>query len=337
MKKLFRYLYVLVIQIVIFVALGEVMCSWYSPIPEQVKSIHFGSAEFDKKLGWKTKANHQFQDSMKTLDGEPYSINYKTSKFGFREFGNIKTDKKKIFFVGDSFTQSAEVSNHHVFYNHLKNSLDVEIFAFGVGMYGTYQEYLVVDQFIDSIQPDLIVWQFCDNDFIDNYRPLALKCVYKSNLTRPYLVNGKTKYQISLTLIDQLRRKSNLVYAISTIFKTEPVTYDGELRIFEEKKNFSEYNEAIKTTGAILKLARERVPAEIPILGFNATAYEPQNSHLAEVCKNNNITFSTNFRKGLDASGKHSRLLTEDKTHWSEWGHKVVANALEDDIINLLK
>jgi lysophospholipase L1-like esterase len=337
MKTLFRYLYIFIIQVVIFIALGEIICSWYLPTPEQKMSIHYGSAEFDKKLGWKTKANYQFQDSMKTLEGEPYSINYKTSKFGFREYGNIKTDKKKILFVGDSFTQSAEVSNDKVFYNHLKDSLEVEIFAFGVGMFGTYQEYLVVDQFIDSIQPDLVVWQFCDNDFIDNYRPLAMKCVYKSNLIRPYLVNGKTKYQISLTLMDQLRRKSNLAYAISTIFKTEPEEHKGEARIFGEGKGFPEYNEAINTTAAILKLARKRVSKEIPILGFNATGYEPQNSHLAEVCEKNNITFSYNFRKGLDSSGNHAKLLVEDQTHWSEWGHKVVANALKEDIINLLK
>lgn len=335
--QVFNFLKILVIQVVIFVALGEVMCSWYLPIPAQNISIHYGSAEFDKKLGWKIKANHQFQDSMKTLDGETYLINYKTSKFGFREYGKVKTDKKKILFVGDSFTQSAEVSNDKTFYRHLRDSLDVEIFVFGVGMYGTYQEYLGVDQYIDSIQPDLIVWQFCDNDFIDNYRPLAMECVYKTNLTRPYLINGKTKYQISLTLMDQLRRKSNLAYAISTIFKTEPETYDGELRINEEGKEYLKYNEAINTTDAILKLVRKRIPEEIPILGFNATAHEPQNTHLAEVCKKNDIMFSHHFRKGLDSSGNYSKLLVEDQTHWSEWGHEVVANSLEGDILNLLK
>jgi hypothetical protein len=74
-----------------------------------------------------------------------------------------------------------------------------------------------------------------------------------------------------------------------------------------------------------LKLVKKRVPEEIPILGFNATAYEPQNSHLVEICENNNIVFSHNLRKGLDSSGNHSKLLTEDKTHWSEWGHEVAA------------
>ncbi|MDG2418631.1 MAG: hypothetical protein P8M17_06540 [Saprospiraceae bacterium] len=63
-----------------------------------------------------------------------------------------------------------------------------------------------------------------------------MKCLYKTNLIRPYLVNGKTKYQISLTRMDQLRRKSNLAYALSTIFETEPETYDGKLRIFNEGK-----------------------------------------------------------------------------------------------------
>src|SRR5688500_5741406 len=40
--------------------------------------------------------------------------------------------------------------------------------ATGAGGYGTLPEYLVLDQTIDEIQPTMILWQFCTNDFISN-------------------------------------------------------------------------------------------------------------------------------------------------------------------------
>ena len=51
-------------------------------------------------------------------------------------------------------------SNDKIFYHHLRGPLNVEIFVLGEDRYETYQEYLVMDQYVDSIQPDLVVWQF---------------------------------------------------------------------------------------------------------------------------------------------------------------------------------
>jgi len=42
----------------------------------------------------------------------------------------------------------------------LRGPLNVEIFVLGEDRYETYQEYLAMDQYVDSIQPDLVVWQF---------------------------------------------------------------------------------------------------------------------------------------------------------------------------------
>ena len=57
-KSLFKQAILMVI--IIFIVLGEIMCSWYLSIPEQKITIHYSSAEFDKILGWKMKTNYQF-------------------------------------------------------------------------------------------------------------------------------------------------------------------------------------------------------------------------------------------------------------------------------------
>jgi alkylation response protein AidB-like acyl-CoA dehydrogenase len=45
-------------------------------------------------------------------------------------------------------------------------SLAVQVYG-GHG-YGTLQEYLVIDKYIDEIKPDLILLQVCSNDFTNN-------------------------------------------------------------------------------------------------------------------------------------------------------------------------
>lgn len=335
-KKLLKYIKVFSIQLVIFLILGEVLCKFFFPIPKQKTSIHYGTCKVDSELGWITKENYSFQDSIKSMSGDSYFINYQSEKIGFREYGNENANRKKVLFIGDSFTQAAEVSNDKVFYNLIGDSLNIEVFAAGVSMYGTYQEYLLMNKFYNIIQPDLIIWQFCTNDFIDNYQPLEMECLYKSNLKRPYLVSGKTKYQSALSWVDQLKIKSNLAYAFSTVLNLKPKKYEGEKKIAEQGKKFKPYNESLKVTESIFKLINKTVNKTTPILAFNSFHHEPQNTHFIEICKNENINFSFNFTKELIAAGGPIKYLVNDGTHWNELGHSIVAKALIPDILKFL-
>ena len=55
-----------------------------------------------------------------------------------------------------------------------KKELGIEVFAYGAGGYGTLQEYLILDEVIDEIQPTTMFWQFCNNDFTDNDHALEV-------------------------------------------------------------------------------------------------------------------------------------------------------------------
>src|SRR3974377_1865851 len=101
-----------------------------------------GYLTLDDRLGWRPTKNFTFHSQKSDIAGHEYSVEINTNKYGFRSFGNLLgTDKKKVFFIGDSFTHAVEVSDSQTFYGLLKNALPIEVFAYGGGGYGTLQEY----------------------------------------------------------------------------------------------------------------------------------------------------------------------------------------------------
>jgi hypothetical protein len=143
-------------------------------------------------LGWENKANYRF---IKNLRGYGEII-YSTKEYGFRSFSDVNTRKKKIFVIGDSFTQACSVSDGWTYYDYLeKNNDNIEIFSYGGGGYGSLQEYMILDKYIDIIRPDLILWQFCPNDFINNDHELESASLKNNNhMIRPYYKEGRIEW-----------------------------------------------------------------------------------------------------------------------------------------------
>lgn len=150
----------------------------------------YNTAQNDDFMGWKMTPNYSFSGNLNDQGGQTYSVNIQYDENGFKAFGDTASLLPKLFFVGDSYTASVEVSNEKSFFNLVKDSLGVEVFAYGHAGFSTLQEYLIFDKWFDIIQPDLVVWEVCSNDFIDNYAPLEMVCGYKVGERRPYLGEG---------------------------------------------------------------------------------------------------------------------------------------------------
>ena len=106
----------------------------------------------------------------KTKRGVPYSVRRSQKQYGFRKFGDPSSTKLKMLVIGDSFTHATAVSDDRTYHALLSKILDVEVFAYGAGGYGTLQEY----RYVDLIKPNIVLWQFCINDFINNDNELEL-------------------------------------------------------------------------------------------------------------------------------------------------------------------
>ena len=57
------------------------------------------------------KPNYTFSGMMKDSENKPYTVQLHYNQDGFKAFGKVVTHKTKIFFIGDSYTSSIEVSN----------------------------------------------------------------------------------------------------------------------------------------------------------------------------------------------------------------------------------
>lgn len=112
---------------------------------------------------------------------------------GFRMWGDTSTDKKKVLVLGDSNTLMVYVWPNQTWFHHLSREFQQsEFFVHGCWGYGTIQQYLVLEKYYDEVRPDLILWQFCSNDYLDNYRPLMYDhpLLHETHY-RPYLEGDK--------------------------------------------------------------------------------------------------------------------------------------------------
>ena len=146
----------------------------------------------DKILGWKLKKNFSYNFKKKTYAGKNYLASYSTNESGIIEF-NKKPNSKKILVIGDSFSTDPNVGNEYFWYSIMAKKLEqntnekISVFASGGGGYGTVQQYLIAKEIIKTVSPELIILQFCINDFENNSLDWEKKIYrYSQYMRRPY-------------------------------------------------------------------------------------------------------------------------------------------------------
>jgi len=163
-----------------------------------------GKDRTDEYLGWAPKEFVSYTKDTVDHSGTPYNIEYETYQYGFREWQDTTRSNKRVWFIGDSYTRAAQVSNDKVYYNIAKQFFPMDVFAFGGGGYSSLQEYLAIEKYFDEIEPQLIVWQFTPNDFLDNDYILDLSRGGVGTGKRPYLIDGSVKYASTLPTLNRI-------------------------------------------------------------------------------------------------------------------------------------
>lgn len=328
-KILFTMISILFFLGIIFLV-GEVIARiMYSP------PAHYQKADVDAHFGWYTKSNDRQEGKQKDSAGNEYPVIYETSKNGFREWGDVNSKKPKIFFIGDSYVQSVEVSNDKLFYNLLKDSLQVEVFAFGQAGFGNFQQYLVLDKYFDEIKPDIVVLQTCDNDFIDNYHQLELESGYKVGLERPYLkLNGQTEYYKPVPKAQRIIAKSKflsyLAFKMNVLQqKTNTASVIAEKKIAEQKRGYNHFDQSVKISDKIIEKFRKRIPSDVKFIGFSASLFNPQLGEFQQIFEKHQVPFYSEPAMAIQLAQKRKQVVnSDDGYHWNEAGHELIAKAL---------
>lgn len=262
------------------------------------------------------------------------NVHYTTVRDGFRLFENdAGADAFRIFVLGDSFTQAKMITNGKTYYDYLAEHIPgAAMFVYGAGGYGSLQEYMYLDEFIDEINPDLIVWQFCGNDIINNDFDLESASIGNNNRTvRPYWIDGDIEWRFPRQNYGwkyNLTRRSNILKMLN--LRLETLKVDPTTTIEQElHSNHPLFLQAKATTTEIMKMARAR-SGDVPFVAFSANAPIGSSTLFKEVCEEAGIRYVPNVPQLITAA-RESGVAVDFRphdTHWNDRGHALAGKAI---------
>jgi hypothetical protein len=124
--------------------------------------------EYEPLLGWRFTPN-KTGSIVYTGEARHY---IRINSQGFRDDEPSRETRraKRILVVGDSFVTNLAVKDQEVFTEVMQRELpDTDVLNFGVNGYSTVQEYLLLQQKTDVVDPDVVILViYMRNDFTEN-------------------------------------------------------------------------------------------------------------------------------------------------------------------------
>jgi hypothetical protein len=282
-------------------------------------------------IGWRPLANVTRETEVPGFG----RVRYTTTTGGFRVFGDPGTPRSKILVLGDSFTEAATVSDGDTYVHRLASARpDLEFFAIGAGGFGTLQEYLLLDEWVDRVKPDLVLLQMHPNDLINNSHALESRSTSNNNqMTRPYWEDGRivTRFPENQAwgLVYNLARHSHLLRVMNlNLHVLRDRSADGE-------RGFTALDpdviRATRTTEELLIMVRRR--AAVPVVAFSvrSEAYFDFWSR-PEVCGRAGVRFIHGVGEAVEAAAARGERVTGAPvdSHWNARGHEIAARVIGD-------
>jgi len=301
--------------------------------------------EFDKELGWKLKPNFSAVRKIIDQSGSINKANCSTNEFGFRAWGNPETSGKRILFVGDSFTGDCNTSNEDAYFGIVSKQLEAEVFAVGGGGYGTLQELLLLKRYVEKIQPDIFVLQYCPNDIYNNSFHLEDNSIIRNQKNlRPYIVNGDITYRLPKN------HPYILLYKNSKFFRFLDILLQGiQYRIYndywpplseEDKKTFAKEEEgAIFLTRELLVELKKIMPPHTKTLTFTSGTEDEYETEVWQsiAADAGYATFPSVSLQVEKAEKKGEIVRIHDRGHWNRLGNKIAGDELTSILSTYLK
>jgi len=291
----------------------------------------------DDTFGWLPAPDYAFSGELLDGGGHPYHVDISTDDRGFRLYGDPgETRRRKVLFLGDSYTQAMHVSDDRTYYGLLQDELNIEVFAYGVEGYGSLQEYMVLDRFIDEIKPDAVVIQLCPNDIINNSPELERNSTLnRMGLRRPYLEGGVVVYETAAPfprLRNFAAKYSRLLYLIIKEIDRLNVRPEESVERVIRGEGMADprFRESVETAGQVLKMIRARVPDGTEVYAFSSDwgpPYHPQFKRIADEAGIQFIDGNGRALKKAEDQGVTTRAA--DTAHWNNAGHRIVADVLK--------
>lgn len=262
-------------------------------------------------------------------------VRYHTVQGGFRVFGDPASSKLKVLAIGDSFTEAVMVPDGETYYERLAAMRpDLEFFAIGAGGYGTLQEFMLLDQIVDQIRPDLVILQMHPNDLINNSHALESRSTTNNNqMTRPYWENGVAVQRfpenrewgalyrlVRHSYVLRLLNANLLFFRSRSAGSIEASLHTGDPDVVQ----------ATNTTVELLTKIRER--AQVPVVAFSVRGEDYFSFwSRADVCRKAGVRFIPGVGEAVDAAAAAGQQVTGAPydAHWNGRGHAMAAGLID--------
>lgn len=291
----------------------------------------------DDTLGWRSRPNYRYHGKMEDASGKLYDVKNETDANGFREFGDISSGRTKILIIGDSYTHAVEVSNSNTYCHLLAGLTGMEVFAHGTRGYGTLQEYMMLNELFDWIQPDIVLLQYCPNDFINNDVELERRSLQNNNhMRRPYLTDDGDVTWYTPSSFPRIRefasRHSKFLYfcisrldlRIAAARQKEGVEH--EIRALG--KTHPGFAKSVDITGRLMTMIKARAAGAV-VLAFAESYDQPYYDAFITVLQSAGIKEIKGVPEALRKAASEGLVVrAKDGFHWNEAGHRIVAEAL---------
>lgn len=299
----------------------------------------------DSKFGWLPTPNLVRKGESTDAIRQKTEFVMTQDEHGFRQWGDIKTAKPRVFVLGDSYTQSDDIDDSKTFYAVLQQRMpDTEFWAFGCSGFGTFQQWMVLEQYVAEIRPDVLLLQMSSNDIINNLLELEDSMPFLATPgPRPYLMSdGSVRFHLAS------RHKGLAAYskAIASLSdRIESLAYrseqwePGKVRDYgthRKPANFQKLLErAEDKTVEILNRMQATLGPDTQILAFYDEDVPPLSQALKNACQEAGIPVIDTVGSTMMAEeGKQGHYIyrTRDLWHWNDDGHSLVAGILEEPL-----
>tara|TARA_B100001121_G_scaffold310660_1_gene343605 strand:- start:4995 stop:6182 length:1188 start_codon:yes stop_codon:yes gene_type:complete len=300
---------------------------------------------YDEELGWILNNSLSLKIDGYTKQKQQYKINFSTSEVkGFREFDDKRKNKKNILIIGDSFTAGPFASNDQMYYSYIKQELEkagyfLNWFVAGGGGYGTLQQYLLIKKYFDEINPDVLIHQFCNNDFENNLKKIEENSILRNQYYfRPYLVNDKIIYDdtISGKLYRFFYRNSFLFKKIDNIITNHKFKKNG---YFNKKIHNENLDNSFIKTSEIFKKIKDLVGDEIIYVSMNCSTHDDKKMKAWEkILKKYEIISLVDANLVLsELSKKGEDIFFSDGAHLNNYGNKIFGKKIGISLIEIIR
>lgn len=253
----------------------------------------------------------------------------------------------------------------------LNSVIKSEVMNFGVSSFGTANEYLTYEAYVKKYHPDLVIIVFCINDFVDNDELLSSHrpCIdlMKHGPYFSFTANGdiavKKFTPYNKGIFKSVFSKVKILSFLRNIYYRWKVTHadmrsfhTDEIGLYSDKYT-NEIKNCVSLTEAVLKKFLLTIISDgsIPIVCLSYPSYVVDPYHrdllmqrgfdlskidvnkpfdiIKKLCDSLNVDVVDIREMQLQIYKFTSQGLFLKEGHWNENGHKIMAGAIEREII----